>query len=418
MKSIFVQIASYRDSELVPTIRDCLAKSSGENQINFGLVWQRDDSERLGEYGQMDSVRIIDVPWYESKGLGWARSLTQSLYKNEDYTLQLDSHHRFTKDWDTILINMLEGLKDQSPKPFLTSYAPGYDPSDDRFLNPTPCKVLPHDFKSSGTIWFNPVLMSDYKTVNRPVRAVLASGHFFFTLGNHCVEYKYDPDLYFAGDEITLTVRSYTMGYDLYHPHVSVVWHHYGRNDRPKHWGDHDNKAKLSNVIDKTWGERDSISKEKIRFLLAGGDLGDYGLGKDRSLADFEKYSGIDFKKKRIQKRTIMGYEPPVSYENEDQWNKEFEKITPINIREWPIAAYIPYLHKIEKIEVEFFNLQMKIIHKEVLSADDVGGIKDGAFKTVIVSDYYPMRVLFKAYIGGKVIHDWERDMRPNIHWG
>lgn len=37
MKSIFIQIASYRDAELVPTIKDLISKSSGQNSLFFGI---------------------------------------------------------------------------------------------------------------------------------------------------------------------------------------------------------------------------------------------------------------------------------------------------------------------------------------------------------------------------------------------
>lgn len=421
MKSIFIQIASYRDSELLPTIRDCVGKSSGENRLTFGIVWQKDETESLGEFASDDRVKIIDINWYESKGLGWARGLTQSLYDNEDYTMQLDSHHRFAKNWDKNLINMYEGLKDQSDKPFLTSYLGGYDPLKDNDLNPTPCKILPHDFKESGTIWFNPVHMIGYEKLSGPIRGVLACGHFFFTSGSHCVEYKYDPDLYFAGDEICLGVRSYTLGYDIYHPHLSNVWHYYGRNDKPKHWSDHDEKTKKANIIDKTWGERDIESKKRIRQLLGqydyGIDLGEYGLGNVRTLEDFEKYSGIDLRNKRIQTRTISGVEPPMSYENDDQWNKEFRKITPIALREWPIVAYTPHINSLDRVEVEFYSLQKKRIHYESLSKEELEGMKGGHFKTNVVGDHYPMRVYFKAIKNNQVFHEWQRDLRPNIHW-
>jgi mannose-6-phosphate isomerase-like protein (cupin superfamily) len=38
-----------------------------------------------------------------SKGLCWARSEIQKLYEGEDYTLELDSHHRFAAGRSTRL---------------------------------------------------------------------------------------------------------------------------------------------------------------------------------------------------------------------------------------------------------------------------------------------------------------------------
>ena len=92
MSKIFVKIASYRDPELVPTIRDLIAKAKYPENLTFGICWQRDETESLEEFTNDPRFRVIDVPYYESKGLCWARSKIQKLWQGEQYTLQLDSH--------------------------------------------------------------------------------------------------------------------------------------------------------------------------------------------------------------------------------------------------------------------------------------------------------------------------------------
>ena len=418
MSSIFVQIASYRDLELYPTLKDLYAKSSGENKITVGLVWQKDETESIGEFSNDNNVRIISVPWNESKGLGWARSLTQSLYQDEDYTLQLDSHHRFSQNWDSDLIDMLKGLQDVSPKPLLTAYAAGYEPNNDKTLHSNPCKILPHDFKQSGTIWFNPVTIPNAHLLSGPINARLVSGHYFFTLGQHCKEYIYDPDLYFAGDEIALSVRSYTLGYDLYHPHKCFVWHHYGRNDRIKHWSDHGNNQKNSGLIEKTWMERDDFSKKRIRQMLGeennGLDLGIYGLGNVRTLEEYEIYAGFDFKNKRIINSAIEGVDPPVTFDP----SIAFRKSTPIRIPSSPMIEYAKYGKNLDHVMVVYFSLSQEIIHKEIFHNGDVQNMIHQPYQSVVVADHYPMRVIFTAIgLSGNPINKWERDLRPNIHW-
>lgn len=419
MHKIFIQIASYRDKELLPTLRDIVAKSSKENQLSFGLVWQKDPDESIEEFALDNRVKIIDCDWEQSKGLGWARSLTQSLYNDEDYTLQLDSHHRFAQDWDKILIDIYDHLKQQSDKPLITAYAAGYDPNNDTNLVNMPCKVLPHDFKSSGTIWLNPVPMNKEET-ERPIRARFVSGHYFFTSGQHCVEYKYDPDLYFAGDEIALSARSYTMGYDLYHPHINVVWHHYGRNDRPKHWGDHTDKNKDIGLIEKTWKERDDLSKQRIRQLLGeedyGIDLGIYGLGKNRSIADYEKYAGFDFKNRRILSKAINGEEPPILFDSEKEWEDGFKKIIPIVIDNYQIQTFLNYIDNISILKLDFECLHRKIIHSQNISKNIL--YTNEPIKTILNSDNVPMKFTLSALDNQlNTIYKFQRDLRKNIHW-
>ena len=102
--SIFVQIASYRDPQLVPTIDDMLAKATRPENLIFGICWQYDETEPIDKYDDNPQFRISKHHYSESEGLGWARHITNTLYEDEYFTLQIDSHHRFVKGWDDILL--------------------------------------------------------------------------------------------------------------------------------------------------------------------------------------------------------------------------------------------------------------------------------------------------------------------------
>lgn len=421
MSSIFVQIASYRDLELLPTLRDLFNKSSGKHQLNVGIVWQKDDSETLGEFEQDGRIKVATYDWTESKGLGWARSIVQKFYSGEDYTLQLDSHHRFDKDWDDQLINMMKMLEPHSKKPLLTAYAAGYDPNNDKKLFPVPCKLLPRDFKESGTIWQNPTPINNWQSLDKPIRGLFVSGHYYFTLGRFVNDYPYDPEMYFAGDEITLTVRSFTLGYDIYHPHRCVVYHHYGRLDRNKHWGDHGENEKRTGKIKNTWGELDSYSKKRIRQLLEQEnnniDLGVFGLGSERSLDEFIKYSGMDTRRKIIHNDAIAGVEPPMVYENEEQWERGFLKPVNLKITQWPRYQYILNEEKYTHVMVEFMTLKRTINHVHIMSMDEIKGAKNNVYSRSYNANNLPHKIIFKGMSGEKVVDSWESDLYHQIHW-
>jgi hypothetical protein len=68
-EQIFVQIASYRDSELVPTLRNICEKAANPKALTFGICWQRDKDESLEEFAKDKRVRVIDVPWTEQRAL-------------------------------------------------------------------------------------------------------------------------------------------------------------------------------------------------------------------------------------------------------------------------------------------------------------------------------------------------------------
>lgn len=323
---IFVQIASYRDPELLPTIRDCIDKAKYPENLTFGICWQRDETESMEEFTNDPRFRVLDYHWSKSKGLCWARSEIQKLWEGEDYTLQLDSHHRFLQDWDVELIEMMKLTG--SEKPIITSYAGMYRPSDNQLLNVEPYKMVASNFTPGGTILFRPNTIENWQTLEKPIPARFVSGHFYFTIGIHCEEYKYDPNIYFAGDEISLSIRSYTLGYDLFHPHKTVVWHEYTREGRTKHWTDFSTENLNVGVVEKPWWEMDNDSKIRLRHMLQEEDnkidLGVYGLGNVRTHRDYELYAGINFKERRLHEDTIKGVNPPIN-DDSDWYLKQKE---------------------------------------------------------------------------------------------
>jgi glycosyltransferase involved in cell wall biosynthesis len=309
--SIFIQIASYRDPQLVPTIIDMLDKSKYPDNLTIGISWQHspeDSWDSLDEFKNDIRFKIIDINYKESKGVCWARNKVQSLYSGQKYTLQLDSHHRFAQNWDETLIQMLCDLQnDGYSKPLITSYIPSFDPDDypnSRVL--TPWKMNFDRFIPEGAVFFLPSSFDTWDDNTKPLPARFYSAHFAFTLGQFCQEVQHNPEYYFHGEEISIAVRAYTHGYDLFHPHKVVCWHEYTRKGRTKQWDD-----------DKEWIKKNDACHLKNRqlFKMDGEnteiDFGIYGFGSVRTLRDYEKYSGLSFSNRSIQKRVLDNKCPP-----------------------------------------------------------------------------------------------------------
>ena len=300
---IFVQIASYRDPDVKETIRNMVENAAKPENLIVGVCDQYGpENEYLKEYDQ-ENFRVIRLPFYISKGLGWARALIQELYFDDaEYTMQLDSHMRFVKNWDKKLIKMLKATG--SEKPIISHYCPGFstkDIKDDKYLRKTKglMKMYCLRFNDTGTVSFRQTPTENTSAVPEP--SMLVSGHFYFTLGKHIKEYKYDPNLYFAGDEISLATRSWTRGWDIFNPSENVVFHNYTREERVCHWSDQ--KVGYSGL------HKESL--KKLRQMLHGEDngldLGEYGLGDERELKEFEKISGIDFKERTLHQHAKDG---------------------------------------------------------------------------------------------------------------
>jgi hypothetical protein len=375
--TIFVQIASYRDPQLIPTIEDMLQNAKYPENLRLGIARQYhpdDKFDDLSEYENDDRFRILNILYTASTGVCWARNQVQQLYDNETYTLQIDSHMRFTKDWDDTLIRMLKGLQDKGhKKPLLTSYVSSYDPDNDPDGRVTePWRMVFDRFTPEGVVFFLPEVIPNWENLTEPIRARFYSAHFCFTLGEFAKNVQHDPDYYFHGEEISIAVRAFTHGYDLFHPHRIVIYHEYTRKNRTKQWDD-----------DTVWYLKDKSSHEKNRKVLGidgeeyDGDLL-YGFGNERTVRDYEKYVGLNFKNRSVQKYTIdKNYPPnPYNYDNEEEWENSFLRIFKHCI-DVPLTS-IPE-NDYEFMVVAFHNKNDDTIYRLDAHENEIRTIKNGS---------------------------------------
>jgi len=325
---IFVQIASYRDPQLIPTIEDMISKAKFPENLRIGICRQYhpdDKFDDLSVYENDERFRVVNVLYNESKGVCWARHQVQQLYQGEEYTLQIDSHMRFEQDWDVEMIDMIKELqKDGYDKPLLTGYVSSFDPENDpQGRVKEPWRMSFDRFIPEGAVFFLPETIPGWKEMTKPVTSRFYSAHFCFTLGEFSKEVQHDPEFYFHGEEISIAARAYTHGYDLFHPHKVLIWHEYTRKGRTKQWDD-----------DKEWHLKNISSHKKNRQLFGmDGETpineSQYGFGTVRTLRDYEQYAGILFSKRGVQKYTLdKNYPPnPYDYSTEDEWLNSFSSI-------------------------------------------------------------------------------------------
>ena len=302
---IFIQIASYRDPQLIPTIEDCINKAKNPDKLVFSIAWQHSEEDKwddLSLYKSDKRFKIVDIDYQESKGACWARNLLQQNYAGEEYTLQLDSHHRFIENWDDELKKMYKQLQKMGhKKPLLTGYVSSFNPEKDpEERHQIPWKMNFDRFIPEGAVFFLPAAIDNFKELISPIPARFYSAHFAFTTGDFVKEVPHDPNYYFHGEEISIAVRAYTWGYDLFHPHKIIVWHEYTRKGRTKQWDD-----------DKNWVSKNIECHRRNRklFQMDGEikdiDFGVFDFGKVRTLEDYEKYAGLSFKKRGVQQYTL-----------------------------------------------------------------------------------------------------------------
>ncbi len=326
---IFVQIASYRDPQLVHTIKNMIENAKKPKNLRIGIARQfhpEDGFDDMSEYENDKRFRILNIPYQESKGVCWARNQVQQLYQGEEYTLQIDSHMRFAPNWDDEMIKMIKQLQKKGhEKPLLTGYVSSFDPDNDpQGRMQEPWRMVFDRFIPEGAVFFLPETIPGWRDMTEPITSRFYSAHYCFTLGQFSTEVQHNPEYYFHGEEISIAARAYTWGYDLFHPHKVLIWHEYTRKGRTKQWDD-----------DKSWGNKNSHSHLTNRKLFGmdgetqEGHDGPYGFGTVRTLRDYEKYSGLLFEKRAVQQYTLdKNYPPnPYNFESEEEWKKNFAQV-------------------------------------------------------------------------------------------
>ena len=326
---IFVQIAAYRDPQLIPTIKNMLENAKRPKNLRIGIARQfspEDGFDDLKEFEKDKRFRILNIPYQEAEGVCWARNLVQQLYQGEEYTLQIDSHMRFAPNWDDEMIKMIKQLQKKGhKKPLLTGYVSSFDPDNDPAGRvQEPWRMAFDRFIPEGAVFFLPETIPGWQDLKEPVPGRFYSAHYCFTLGQFSKEVQHNPEYYFHGEEISIAARAYTWGYDLFHPQKVLIWHEYTRKGRTKQWDD-----------DKKWVDRNNKSHLLNRKLFGMDDLeqeghdGLYGFGTERTLRDYEKYSGLLFEKRAVQQYTLEKHYPPNPYnhESEEEWKKHFASV-------------------------------------------------------------------------------------------
>ena len=101
--SIFISIAAYEDPSLLDTMRSALENADKPQDIVFGIALQYKIQPDLSEFNH-DQLRVISYDPATRPGIVRIRYNISKLFNDEDFYVQIDSHYRFAKSWDSKLI--------------------------------------------------------------------------------------------------------------------------------------------------------------------------------------------------------------------------------------------------------------------------------------------------------------------------
>jgi hypothetical protein len=354
--TIFISIASYRDTELYPTLCNLLNEAETPARLHIAICWQDDgDIQPFLDAGLVLTshkkqgtrdiyqfrfaqarIDVIAVSYFASEGACWARHQVEKCYQQETYFLQIDSHCRFIPHWDSEMIVMLESLREHSQHPILSSYPPGYEPGDDEDRKQYVSRLTFNGFTEEGIVRLTSTPFNE----NKPRRCGYLAAGFIFADGHFITTVPNDPEIFFMGEEISMAARAWTHGYDIWSPNRILLWHYYMRKASPKVWTDHSNEAKKAGTVNKAWWERDKVAKARVLSVLNANDtpcdLGCWGIGQKRTLQQYQYRIGVNFRE-RSAHPAVTGTEKVTWFEelptDHQKWLDELKYINEKTLR-------------------------------------------------------------------------------------
>jgi [Skp1-protein]-hydroxyproline N-acetylglucosaminyltransferase len=332
--SIFVSMASYRDEYCMETLQGAYNNSAHPGRLNIGLVQQNCNHDCMSgvlEGGKVEPtdadpdcyalfcatalgqphcdegrVRVLKVEETESVGPFMARYYASKLWGGESWMLQIDSHMSFAENWDSQSITMLKSAP--SKKPIISHYPPavGFDfkahekQPTERLCGP----VFATDAIENQIVRLEGMGQDEeFKLIPR-FAPFVAAGYFVAHSGI-LREAPYDPLVpwVFMGEEIIMSSRWWTHGYDIFSPTHAVVAHRYVRRHKPKYWEtvgrlfwDGAETPLGDLVVDRVkyqlgYPER---ARDMIKTKTVLTAINKYSMGKVRTVEEYMKMIGLD----------------------------------------------------------------------------------------------------------------------------
>ena len=298
--TIFISIASYRDPELERTIRSALENAVNPQDLHFGVMLQEFEKHEP-DLSWVPNLTLKKVHPKMARGAGYARAQIIPMYSGQDYFLQIDSHTIFEKNWDQLCIDQYKKAQEISKnnKIILSYFPPPFYVESNKQISiiKNSKTQLPYATKQKPMLtkrgeWTAERVKLSNKNLPEESTTILAG--FVFASGGLIEEVPYDPEISFFGEELCFAIRAWTRGWDIYSPCVTIVYHFYTREGYSKVWKDR-------NLREISWKELELISKNKQRRVLCGLESGIYGPGSVRTIQEYEKITGLNFKQMYVQ---------------------------------------------------------------------------------------------------------------------
>jgi [Skp1-protein]-hydroxyproline N-acetylglucosaminyltransferase len=246
-RTMFVMIASYRDFQCRETVESLFARASYPDRLRVGIVDQllRGDphcnapvesceaNPNQVPCARANQIHVVTMDAADAVGPVPARHVGHRMYRGEYYAVQSDAHVAFVKGWDMSLILELESTGNEMA--VLSTYlsdvvgAMDEDGYSTKVARPIMCNSYWQEALGSQHVHHSTQPECVPAVTGTPQLHPWWSAGFSFSRGHFIVNVPYDlyQPMVFSGEEMSIAIRGWTMGYDYYTPEKSVAFHYY-----------------------------------------------------------------------------------------------------------------------------------------------------------------------------------------------
>lgn len=345
-ETIFVSVPSYRDPDCAATLLSLFNNARCPHRVYVGVFSQQRDSTNthananadqdiLSEYVRLsklhncdsftDNIRFLKVDASEARGPMFARSVIErKLYRNEKWYFNIDSHTRFSTDWDQHFIDQVADIARRTATPENRIVVTMY-PGDTDSEAPGECsfdKLPPGSYfrakqfnAEHGMLQIDGPLFA--KRPPAAIETMFIGLNCCFSSADRLQICPFDPkcDYVFLGEETTMAARLWTSGFDFYNPPCMLVWHRWSRKYRPTFWENLRDETLFSETVRSERRFRNKQAMERLWGLLemhqgkfaSKAPEPKYGFGAVRSFKEYMRFSGVDWSRQQASLECWLG---------------------------------------------------------------------------------------------------------------